>query len=171
MSDSLADRLKRLSQQHAQMQRGETDARNFQQKVNAFISDHSRPEYERLLAVIAKRVGEVNPEIGDLPKFQVTQGGATVEQGNTAAYLHFDKPIINAPDNALLISFGSQRNMIAMFLDERPPTPDRYRLQAAASDSLDRIVWVGDLGELTSEQLADFVLEHLTEYYLEHKRV
>jgi hypothetical protein len=171
MSDSLADRLKRLSQQHAQIQRGETDVRNFQEKVNAFVSEHSRREYERLLAVITKRAGEVNPEIGDLPKFQVTQNGATIEQGNTAAYLHFDKPILNAPDNALLVSFGAQRNMVAMFFDEPPPTPDRYRLQAAASDSLDRIVWVGDLGELTSEQLADFVLEHLTEYYLEHKRV
>jgi hypothetical protein len=171
MPDRLADRLKRLSQQHSQMQRSETDERNLREKANAFISERSSPEYERLLAIITKRAGEVNPEIGDLPKFRVTQNGATIEQGNTAAYLHFDKPIINAPDNALLISFGSQRNMIAMFFDEAPPAPDRYRLQAAASDALDGIVWVGDLGELTSEQLADFVLEHLTEYYLEHKRV
>jgi hypothetical protein len=170
MSDSLADRLKKLSQDHAQEQRGETDARKFQEKVYLFISDHSRPEYDHLLAVISKRVEEVNPQIGDLPKFQVMQNGATIEQGNAAAYLHFDKPIMNAPDNALLISFGSSRSVMFDYFDVPPPEPERYRLQAAASNSLDRIVWVGDLGELTSEQLADFMLEHLTEYYLEHKR-
>jgi hypothetical protein len=51
-----------------------------------------------------------------------------------------------------------------------PPKPERYKLQPAMEQSPDRIVRIGDLGELTSEQLADFILEHLTEYYLEHKK-
>lgn len=170
MSDPLAERLKKLSEQHTKDQHAEADARNFQEKVNTFISERSRPEYERLLTVIKRRAEEVNPKIGDLPKFQITQNGSTVGQGNVAAYVHFDKPILNLPNNALLISFGSQPNAIYMFDESARPEPVRYRLQAAASDSFDRIVWIGDLGELTSEQLADFLLEHLTEYYLTHKR-
>lgn len=46
----------------------------------------------------------------------------------------------------------------------------RRRLQAAASDDLTSIVWVGDLGELTSVQLVGIMLEQLTVYYLKHKR-
>jgi|ERR1700723_214314 len=168
MSDPLAERLKKLAQQHSHDQQAEADTRNFQEKVNTFISERSRPEYENLLNVVGKRIGIVNPNIGDLPKFEVTQNGSAIQQGNVAAYIHFDKPILNLPNNALLISFGSVPN--AMYFDESDrPTPDRYRLQAAATNGIDRIVWVGDLGELTSEQLADFILEHLTEYYLAHR--
>lgn len=170
MSDPLAERLKKLSEQHTREQQAEADTRNFQEKINAFISEQSRPEYERLLVVLKNRTGEVNPKIGDLPKFDVVQNGSTILQGNVATYVHFDKPILNLPNNALLISFGSHPNAMYFFESERP-SPVRYRLQAAASNSLDRIVWVGDLGELTSEQLADFILEQLTEYYLEHRRV
>jgi len=168
MSEPLADRLKRLSQQRSNEQNAELESKKFQERVNAFISDQSRPEYERLLSIIKKRVEEVNPEIGDLPKFQVVQNGEIIEQGNTAAYLNFDKPILNAPNNALLVSFGAHRN--AMYVLSSPPAPERYRLQAAGSNALDRIVWVGDLGELTSERLADFIIEQLTRYFLAHKR-
>jgi hypothetical protein len=38
----------------------------------------------------------------------------------------------------------------------------RKALKVSFERGLDRIVWVGDLGELTSEQLAGFILEHLT---------
>jgi hypothetical protein len=169
MSDPLAERLKKLSEQHIREQQAETDTRNSQERVNAFISDRSRPEFDHLLSVMKSRVEEVNPNIGNLPKFEVIQNGSTIQQGSFAAYVHFDKPILNLPNNALLVSFGAQPNAMYFFESERP-APDRYRLQAAASNSLDRIVWVGDLGELTSEQLADFILEHLTEYYLEHNR-
>ena len=168
MSESLADRLKRLSQQRSNEQQAELETKKFHERVNSFISDHSRPEYDRLLTIIKKRIDEVNPDIGDLPKFQVVQSGEIVEQGNAAAYLNFDKPILNAPNNALLVSFGAHRN--AMYMLSSPPAPERYRLQAAATNALDRIMWVGDLGELTSEQLVDFIIEQLTRYYLEHKR-
>ncbi|HET9183640.1 MAG TPA: hypothetical protein VFP59_16010 [Candidatus Angelobacter sp.] len=167
MSDQLADRLKRLAEQHARGQEAEQDQIDFQKRVNSFISDHARPEYDRLLGLIQNRVKELNPQIGDLPPFVFNVGQQIVEQGNAAAYVIFDKPIINQPNNALLVSFGPHRN--AMFFFDDPPAPVRYRLQAAASDAIDRIVWMGDLGELTSEQLADFILEHLTAYYLEHK--
>jgi hypothetical protein len=166
MSDSLADRLKRLAEQQAKGLEAEKDQRDFQDRVNKFISDNARPEYERLLGLIKSRVEELNPQIGDLPQFRFNPGQQTLEQGNAAAYLFLDKPILNMPNNALLISFAPQRNV--MYFDN-PPAPIRYRLQAAASDNLGQISWVGDLGELTSAQLADFVIEHLTTYYLEHK--
>lgn len=106
------------------------------------------------VAVDPSRVQEVqvNPKIGDLPGFHVTQNGSTIEQGNAAGYSHFDKPILNLSNNALLISFAPHAS--AMHFSGPALAPVRYRLQAAASDSLDRIVLVGDLGELTSEQLA-----------------
>lgn len=167
MSESLSDRLKRLSEEDAKQQRTEIDATKFQEQVNKFISEHSRPEYDRLLAIIKGRVEEINPEIGDLPKFQLAQNGQEIIQGNATAYLNFDKPILNLPNNALLISFAPHRN--AMYFIDEPPAPERYRLQAAASNSLDAINWVGDLGELKSEKLADFIIEQLTRYYLAHK--
>ena len=167
MTDSLADRLKKLAEQHTTNEQAELSAKEHQEKLNIFISDKSQPEYRRLLTLIQKRVEDINPAIGDLPKFQFTPGSQVVEQGNSAAYIMFDKPIINRPDNALLISFAPHQN--AMYLFGPAPQPERYRLQAAASDGMDNIVWVGDLGELKSEQLADFILEHLTQYYLEHK--
>jgi hypothetical protein len=50
-----------------------------------------------------------------------------------------------------------------------PPAAIRYKLEAAATESLDAIVWTGDLGTLTTAQLSDFILETLTTYYLQHK--
>lgn len=167
MSDHLADRLKQLSQQHAKEQQEQRESANFQERVNKFISDQSRPEFERLLIIIKARVEQLNPNIGDLPQFQIVENGRTIQQGNAAAYLLFEKPIMNAPQNVLAITFGPLRN--AMYFLSAPPDPRRYRLHAAASDSLDQIVWLGDLGELSSEQLAEFIIENLTTYYLEHK--
>jgi hypothetical protein len=165
MSDALADRLKKLAEQKRTDDTQEQQVRNFQERVNEFIANKARPEYERFLTLIQQRIAEVNPSLGDLPPFQYSP--LLIQQGNAAAFTHFDKPILNQPNNALLLSFGPHPH--AMYLLSEPPPSRRYRLQAAASDSLDRIVWTGDLGELETEQLADFILEHLTQYYLDHK--
>ncbi len=164
MSDTLSDRLKRLAEEKRASETREQQGRTFQERVNDFITNNARPEYERLVILIQKRIAEVNPALGDLPQFQYSP--LMIQQGNAVAATYFDKPIFNMPNNALLLSFGPHPN--AMYFSEPPPSR-RYRLQAAASDSLDRIVWTGDLGELETEQLADFVLEHLTQYYLDHK--
>lgn len=169
MSDPLAERLKKLAAQQEQGKKAERDVQEFQQRVNAFISDKARPEYERLLGLLQQRIAEVNPSLGDLPRFTYQAGRQAVEQGNVAAYILFDKPILNAPDNRLLLSFAPHQSAIYYGFTERPE-PIRYSLQAAASNSMDRIVWVGDLGELTSEQLTDFILEQLTTYHLENKQ-
>jgi hypothetical protein len=166
MSDPLADRLKRLSEQHGKQHQAEVDIGTRQKSIDDFISGRSPGEYERLLTLISKRIDEVNPEIGDLPSFKVTRKGE-IEQGNAGAYLNFDKPILNAPNNRLMISFAPHRD--AMYSFTPRPAPERYQLQATASTGLEHIVWAGDLGELTSEKLADFILEHLTSYYLEIK--
>lgn len=166
MPDSLAERLKKLAEQQSLGQAAVRDARSLQEQANAFISDNARPEYEKLLASLRSRIEQVNPDIGSLPPFQFAQGGM-ITQGNCVAFLHFDKPIVNRSENQLLVSFGPHPNNM-YFLSEPPPA-SRYRLSAAATDSLDGIVWLGDLGELTSDQLSDFILENLTSYYLEHK--
>ena len=165
MSD-LADRLKRRVQQQAKEQQGEETLRTFQERVNSFISDHARREYEQLQVQLKALIDQVNPAINNLPPFQFTQGSGMIQQGNCVAFIHFDKPIVNQPHNQLMISFGPHPNN--MYFEE-PPAPIRYRLHAAATDSLDGIVWVGDLGELTTARLCDFILENLTDYYLEHK--
>jgi hypothetical protein len=166
MSNPLADRLKRLASEQAREQKTELDTRSFQERVGAFISDNARPEYDKLIAELRKLIDQTNPEIGDLPPFDFSDGMTMVQQGNCTASLYFDKPIINRPNNQLMVAFGPHPNN--QYFDE-PPAPIRYRLHAAAADSLDSIVWAGDLGEMTTKQLSEFVLEQLTNYYLEHK--
>jgi hypothetical protein len=75
---------------------------------------------------------------------------------------------MNLPNNALIISVGAGPNTFYPFGD--PPEPVRYRMQAAASDNFERIVRVGDLGEVKSEQVVDLVLEQLTTYYLGNQK-
>ena len=69
MADSLANRLnqRHAAQQHAQQT--EQDKINFQQWVNAFISDNARPEYDRMMANLKQKVEEVNAGLHDLPHF------------------------------------------------------------------------------------------------------
>jgi hypothetical protein len=166
MSNSLADRLKRLAAEQNREHQAGQDVKAFQERVNTYISDHARPEYEALLNEIRILVDQVNPDMGDMPPFQYQGGMTTVQQGNCVAALYFDKPIINMAKNQLLVAFGPHPNN--MYFDA-PPSPVRYHMVAAASDSLDSIVWVGDLGEMTTKQLSEFVLEQLTDYYLKHK--
>jgi hypothetical protein len=76
MADSLADRL---NQRHAAQRHAEQTAQdkiNFQQRVNAFISDNARPEYDRMMATLKEKIEKVNAELGDLPHFQL--GGQMV---------------------------------------------------------------------------------------------
>jgi hypothetical protein len=166
MSDSLADRLR----QKAEAQRSEEESAqnrvDFQKRVNNYISDHAQPEYEKFLALLQQNIGEVNQHIGDLPPFQWQ--GMMIQQGNCIASLHFSKPFTNGPNNELKIGIGT--HPYAQYFSEADrPSPVLLSMQAAASDNLDGIVWVGDAGELSTEQLVEYVLENLTEYYLEHK--
>jgi ABC-type transporter Mla subunit MlaD len=167
VSDPLAERLKQLAEQHAKGKQAEQDVQAFQEHVNKYIADNARGEYEKLLRLLKERVDKVNLALGSLPQFVV--GQQQVQQGNMAAYLTFEKPIMNMPNNALVVSFGAGPNSAIMLgIFGPPPQPVRFRMQAAAADDFSRIVWTGDLGEIASEQLVDFVLEQLTTYYLEH---
>ena len=166
MSNPLADRLKKIAADQAREEKAVTDVRSYQERGNTFISENVRPEYDKLLAQLQRSIDEINPELGDLPPFRFNPGMVTIQQGNCIASLYFDKPILNQPQNQLLISFGPHPNN--MYFDA-PPASIRYRLQGGATDALDTIVWLGDLGEMTTSQLGDFILEQLTNYYLEHK--
>ena len=114
MSD-LANRLKKMAEQEAKGRQAEKDQQNFQQRVNNYISDNARPEYERLLATLKRKIDEVNPRMDALPKFQYETGQQMIGLGNCAAYLMFDKPIINAPNNALMFSIGTAPNTLYFF--------------------------------------------------------
>jgi hypothetical protein len=147
MSDSLAERLKKLADDKMKQRAAEEDIQAVQVRVNAFIAENARTEFTKL---------------------QEHPGSQMIQQGNCVSGIHFDQPYVNGPNNRLLVSFGTHPN--AMYFSEADrPEAIRYLLQAAANDNLDGIVWVGDLGELTTEQLCEFILENLTEYYLENR--
>jgi hypothetical protein len=168
MSDSLAERLKKLADDKMKQRAAEEDIQAVQVRVNAFIAENARTEFTKLQEQLKKRIDEVNPQIGDLPKYEYHPGSQMIQQGNCVSGIHFDQPYVNGPNNRLLVSFGTHPN--AMYFSEADrPEAIRYLLQAAANDNLDGIVWVGDLGELTTEQLCEFILENLTEYYLENR--
>lgn len=164
---SLADRLKEMARQQEARIAGEHAVEVTQERINEFISRNARPEFDRLLRVVGDKISEVNPALDNLPHFVPNSDNSMIMQGSVAAFIHFDKPMTNAPDNRLLITFGFRPD--AMFFDEdaRPDTL-RYVLQAAATEDLGTIVWEGQLGELNSEQLADFTLESLTTYFLDY---
>jgi hypothetical protein len=165
MSDSLADRLKKKAEERRLAEQSARDTIAFQEQVNAYISDHAQTEYDSVLVQLKERIGKVNADLGELPPYQWQ--AMMIVQGNCVASLAFTKPIVNRPNNQLLVAFGMHPQAI-YFMEERPE-PVRYRMHAAATDTLDGIVWVGDADELTSAQLVEFVLENLTEYYLQHK--
>lgn len=165
MADSLADRLKRMVAEDAQGEAAQAEQTSFQARVDAYISLHAREEYDALRARVSKRAEELNPDIGDLPKFELV--GDAVKQDNCVASFMFDKPITNMPQNQLFITIGP--HPYAMYFHTAPPEPRRFRLRAAATDDINGIVWVGDLGEVTSAQLTEVIFESLTSYYLKNK--
>ena len=166
MSEPLAERLRRQLAEQKQEHEADVDLQAYQARVDSYISDHAKEEYDRLLQHLQDSINQVNPAIGDLPPFRFIGGMFTVQQDNCVASLYFDKPVVNGPQNRLLVAFGPHPNNIYF---DGPPASLRYMLQASATDALDGIVWTGDLGEMTTPQLSDFILENLTTYYLEHK--
>ncbi len=167
MSD-FAERLRKLADAKNDQAAADESAVAFQDRVNKFIALHARAEYERLRGELEAKVLEVNPNLGDLPKYEFMQGNAMVQQGNCIASLYFDMPYTDLPSNQLLVGFGVHH--MAMYFDEQDrPQPIRYKLHAAADDALTGIVWVGDLGEISTSRLVEFILENLTVYYLENR--
>jgi hypothetical protein len=166
---SLADRLKEMARQQEAKLSSEKAVELTQEKIDEFITANARPEFEHLLKSIGSKIAEVNPALDNLPRFVPNSDNSMVMQGNVAAYINFDKPMINRPDNRLLISFGFRPDAMFFNEDDRPESL-RYVLQAATTEGLNALVWEGQLGELNSDQLADFTLETLTTYFLEHSK-
>lgn len=169
-NESLAERLNRLAREKKLEQEAEKQVEKTQDEINQFIIANARSEFDRFVQALEVKVAEVNPALKDLPTFEFTRAGVGphVRQGNSAAYMTFIQPISNAPPIVLRLSFGRAPGMYLDFFSE-PPEPERYELQPAMESGPDRIVWTGDLGEVSSDQLTDFILNHLTEYYLEHR--
>lgn len=171
--ESLADRLNRLAEQKKVEQDAEKQVQKTQAEINEFIFVNARAEFDQLLHILEEKIAGVNPALKDLLRYELVKGGVAphVRQGNSAAFLSFIQTISNAPTLIFLrLSFGRPPGMYLDFFSE-PPEPERYQLQPAMERNPDRIVWIGDLGEIPSEQLSEFVLSHLTEYFLEHRPV
>lgn len=89
-----------------------------------------------------------------------------IQQGNYVASLYFEKPISNRSVNRLLVSFGPHPE--GMYFLTEPPESRRFQLYAGCNDAIDEILWMGDFGELSTNQLAEVVLEGLTRYFVDH---
>jgi hypothetical protein len=167
---SLEERLRKLAEQDRKAKEGKLSDEERNRRVADYIIQNARAEYDRILDLIDARIKKVNESASDLGKFELERNRPYLKLNNSAAYLLFDQPFVNQPDARLMISFG--REPTAFYFDDEfssAPTPRRYQLQPAVADSFDHIVWVGDLGELKSEQLVEFIIEHLAEYYLANK--
>lgn len=168
--ESLADRLNRLAQQKKLEHEAEKQVQRTQEQIGQYIVANAKPEFDRFLQALEAKISEINPALKDLPSFEFMKGGISphVKQGNSAAYLSFMQPVMNAPPILLRLSFARAPGM---YLDifSGPPEPERYQLQPAMEVEPDRIVWSGDLGDLSSDELVDFVLNQLTQYFLDHR--
>ncbi len=167
-NDSLADRINRLAKGRRMRQDAEKQAQLTQEQINQFILSNAKPEFDRLLDRLEGRIVQVNKSLQDMPEFQFRRNGPYVRQGNSAVYLNFDQLYTNAGPIHFVLSFGREPEGVYADFFSEPPAPERYYLQPAMEHNPDRIVWMGDLGEMSSDHLCNFVLEHLTEYYLEH---
>lgn len=165
MSESLADRLKRLATKRTFPPDAEQAKTEVQGRLEAFISDHAQPEFEKLQARLQSLVDELNPTLTDLPKYQFSANGM-VQQGGYSVILYFDKPIPHRSDNRLLVSFGPHPQ--GAHLQTEPSESRRFELYAGCNSAIDEIRWMGDFGELSTDQLAELMLESLTRYYLDY---
>jgi len=64
MSESLAERLKRLANEKAGTVAAKQAGADFQARVNSFINDNVKPEYERLKTLLKEKIDEANPNLG-----------------------------------------------------------------------------------------------------------
>lgn len=166
--DFLADRINRLAKERKAQQDAENQAKLTQEQINQFIISNAKPEFHRLLSALEQKISNINSSLQGVPEFQFRSNGPYVRQGNSAAYLNFEQMFANADPIHFVLSFGREPEGVYADFFSTPPAPERYYLQPAMEHNPDRIVWMGDLGEMSSEQLCDFLLEHLTEYYFEH---
>jgi hypothetical protein len=168
--DPLADRIQKLAEARAAAKNAEASVTSTQAEAQKFLYENARPQYEHVLKILQDRIQTVNPQIQAVPQYVYSTGQHCVVQGNVAAYLLYSQLILNAGPINLRISFGAQPR--AFYIDRSSaPRPEHYTLEPAVEKEVAfKIVWMGDLGKLTSEQLAEFVLQHLTEYFLDHQR-
>jgi hypothetical protein len=89
-----------------------------------------------------------------------------VHLGDKALYLELDQ-LPTDPD-VYLLTLKLGLGPFKKFFSETGPSPDRKRLRATASNDLRNVLWVNDLGELTSDLVVEFALDLLTGYYGRH---
>ena len=166
----LEDRVKKLLEAHSQPEPAEptepTQSRQqtFREQANTFVCQHAREEYAKFTSLLKQRAEELNSSMNDSAKFVV--GGSNIQLGHVALYYCFDHLIVNNPENKLSFSIGPKPN--PLFPGAKGPNAVWYEFRAIASDDCTSILWVGKEGHFDSLGLADFLLEKLLLYYLEH---
>jgi hypothetical protein len=166
VGESLSERLNRLAKQKIQKIEAESVVRLTHEDDSTFLYENARPEFDRLLALIEASVALVNIDLQDLPPFEFKRDGPYIRQGDMAASLTFSQVYTSTGAITLELAFGREPENVYMDFVAGPPKIKRYRLSPAVRTDPTRIVWSGDLDNMTSEEVADFTLEHLTEYFL-----
>ena len=164
MSDELVDQLKAHAAEHQRRMLVETAQRNFQKSRDEFVCKHARNAYEELVRLMKEKVEEVKAKPGNSHEFVVA--GHYIQLEHVALYYSFDQPIVDHPDNELVLSLG-----VAPFKDVFgfSPKPERHKLEAISEGDNREIVWVGKLGRFNSAELAELALKMLVDYYYAKK--
>ena len=167
-NDHLAEQLRNLVQEDAQRQQAKIHQQSSQQRADRFVCDNAREEYGKLSRLLKQRAGEMNSTIGDSPKF-VTSANH-IQLGNTTLYYDFDQPVVNRPDNELILTIGPVPNRMPWAWATPAAEPVKYKLYAAASNDFSSIVWIRNQRQFTTVELVDDVLQELARYHFKHKR-
>lgn len=163
--ESLATKLERKASEANKEVEAVERRRRIQAEGQAMLMSRSPEEFKRLQSVVRARMLEANDTLITLPKFgdYATAGGFGVSQGNVSAEVIYLGPVIgNVPANIRVsVSFGKHRDAVFASMPMRA-------FEFVPILGGDGIVWAGS-GQptRTTEQLAEHILENLTEYFLE----
>ena len=167
-NDHLAEQLRSLVQDDAQRLQTKIHQQSSQQSADRFVCDNAREEYGTLNRLLKQRAEEMNSTISDSPKFVSSPNH--IQLGNTTLYYDFDQPVVNRPDNELILTIGPVPNRMPWAWTTPAPDPVKYKLHAAASNDFSSIVWIGNDRQFKTTELVDHVLEELARYHFRHKR-
>jgi hypothetical protein len=163
MSDELAEKLKAHTAEQQRRKLIEIEHQKLQKSHDSFVCGYARYEYDDLVDLMKQKVEETRSKTGNSP--ELTLAGSYIQLGHVALYFQFDQPVVNRPDNQLVLRLGLAPNKHGPF--GSGPTPVIHRLEAMEAHNRE-IIWVGKLGRFKSDELAKIALEMLVDYYCQH---
>jgi len=163
--DSLAKDLERRAVQHRQEIAAMDQKREAEQAAASFLLQEAPRSFKSLQAIATARISEVGDQVKNLPPFteyRGVPGGFGVAQANVVAtftYLSGSMYANVLGDIRVMLDIGLHRDV--MFGRAKPKT---YAFRPVIRGS--QIAWTSANRTMNVDELADFALVQLTEYYL-----